>query len=144
MINFVFYQGSNKQKTIPIYLKVTSTSKQNAFVKLINQSTSKMIAVLCCSSKNLKGKIADGKQNFAALRILDSQINRCFLDGSFQPESLSILYKMLKSNQCFYEMKLPNINMCFEQCYKVPYKCQNFKKEDEQMRCDVQICLVST
>ena len=97
-----------------------------------------MIAVLCCSSKNLKGKIADGKQNFAALRILDSQINRCFLDGSFQPESLSILYKMLKSNQCFYEMKLPNINMCFEQCYKVPYKCQNFKKEDEQMRCDVQ------
>ena len=55
---------------------------------------------------HIRKKISEGKKSYAALRLLDDKIDRCFLNSTVEESSMELFKKLVKSIQLFYNMEL--------------------------------------
>jgi hypothetical protein len=133
--NFTFDVGkNNKSKTL--YIRLTNTSKifHLTVVKAAIECANKMISSITMKSENkVRQKISDGKKCYAALRLLDDKVDKCFLNSSVELSSLELFRKILKAIQLFYNMKLTNLSNCFDRCYQIPSNCYQEKTQKDEL-----------
>ena len=92
-------------------------------------STTKMLSSTTTENEvKQKRTINDGKKHMAALKIMDSKMNGCFLKGSLQTESIGKFKNILEAIQSFYKIELPNLKFCVDNCYPRT-KCVQRKQE---------------
>ena len=75
------------------------------------------------SASHIRKKVSEGNKSYAALRLLDDKIDRCFLNSTVEESSMELFKKLFKSLQLFYNMELKNLSTCFERCYQIHSKC---------------------
>ena len=81
----------------------------------------------------LEEKNSAGKKSYAALRLLDEKVDRCFLNSTVEPSSMELFKKILKAIQLFYNMELKNLSNCFDRCYRIHSNCYQEKTQKDEL-----------
>ena len=135
MHKFTFEVGQTR-KSKNVYIKLTNTSKifHSTVVKLAIECANKMMSSITMKSEtNVRQQISAGKKCYAALRLMDKKVDRCFLNSSVEPSSLELFRNILKAIQLFYNMKLTNLSNCFDRCYQIHSNCYQEKTQKDEL-----------
>ena len=106
---------SNSNKVVYIQYRYVVTLLLECVGKMISAET-------MTKEQKIKGKITEGMLAMAALLILDGKITECF-QISHHVKSTEFFRSSLKLIQNYYNLQLPNLNRCSEQCFNKQSKC---------------------